>query len=116
MQDDRSAERGECGRRLDARLTAVDHDRQPELVGEPELGVEQGTLLGQRAGPVMAVEPSLAHGDGPRTAEEPPKVGDPVRLRGGCLVGVDPQRGEHARDSTPRSRAPADTNRCRSRW
>ena len=70
MQDDRAGEGGQRRGRLLARLTAVDHDRPTELVGERELGVEQRALLPQGLPAVVAVQARLADCDGARVLEQ----------------------------------------------
>ena len=115
VEDDRPAERRERGRRLGARLAAVDHDRQAELLGEREVGVEQRALLAQRA-----------RRRGGRRAPSPRRR-RPARCRGApgarrsarasaSPPGAGRSRARRTRPvATPRSRAPAGTSRFRSR-
>ena len=73
-----------------ARGAAVDHDREAKSLGEIELRLEQRSLLAQRVGAVMAVEPRLADGDDPRMTEELLQLVEPVGFRGRDVMRVDP--------------------------
>ena len=88
------AERGERARRSPSlRLAGVDHDRQPELVGERELRVEEPPLLDRASRSVRnAVEPGLADRDGLRMREQLAELVEPAGLRRRRLVRVDAER------------------------
>ena len=69
MEDDRPLEcRERCGR-LGRRLPAVDHDREPELRRELELGVEEVPLLAGARMVVNVVEPRLEEHTAKRIAD-----------------------------------------------
>ena len=82
--------------RVVVRLAGVDHDRQPELARERELGREEAPLLVLRRGAVVVVEARLAHGDRTLVAEELAQLVDAMRLVASRLVRVDPERGADA--------------------
>ena len=83
-----------CG--VVVRLARVDHDREPELARELELGLEEPALLVLRLAAVVVVEARLADRDRLRTVEQLAQLADAVRLLAGRLVRVDPERREDA--------------------
>ncbi len=84
---------GQDVERVGPRVAAVDHERQPVAVRELDLGGERVPLRLAWSVVVVVVEPGLADGDDAGCVEQ---VGDRVDA-GRRLVGVEPDRGEHAR-------------------
>ena len=96
MEDHGAGERRERRGRLVARVAAVDHDGQAELVGERELARRRATRAHGACGAVVAVETRLADRDDARVAEQLASSSTPAGLGRRRLVRVDPERGDDA--------------------
>ena len=97
------------------RLARMDHDREPELLCERELDLEEPALLVLRLAAVVVVEARLADRDRLWTVEQPAQLVGAVRLLAGRLMRVDPERRVDAVVLARRSRAQRGTTRCPSR-
>ena len=79
------------GERVLVGASRVDHDRQPERLGQTEVLLEEPPLRLGRGVVAVVVEPRLADGDGTLAGEQSAELRDLPVVGAAGLVGVNPE-------------------------